>query len=39
MLETFNVYLSATLGIGSGLIISLALFALLAIVFNKFYKP
>lgn len=39
MLETFNVYLSATLGIGSGIIISIVLFSLLAIVFNKYYKP
>jgi hypothetical protein len=38
MLENFNLFFSATLGIGSGLIVSIFFLAIFSLIFNKFYK-
>lgn len=36
MLENFNLFFSATLGVGSGLVASLVAFSLVAFVINKY---
>jgi hypothetical protein len=37
MLENFNLFLSATLGVGFGVVLSTVVFAFVAFVLNKYF--